>query len=61
VPIQGTTNRYTYLKPQIHFNRIRTINNWVRKSNYDPTLLTKQEFIDRFKHYAQEINNYIFN
>jgi hypothetical protein len=60
VPIQGNTNRYTYLKPQIHFNRIRTINNWVRKSNYDTTLLTKQEFIDRFKHYAQEINNYIF-
>jgi hypothetical protein len=61
VPIEGTTNRYTYLKPQIHFNRIRTINNWVRKSNYDTTLLTKKEFIDRFKHYAQEINNYIFN
>jgi len=60
VPIEGTTNRYTYLKPQIHFNRIRSINNWVRKSNYDTTLLTKQEFIDRFKHYAQEINNYIF-
>ena len=61
VPIEGTTNRYTYLKPQIHFNRIKTINNWVRKSNYDTTLLTKKEFIDRFKHYAQEINNYIFN
>ena len=60
VPIEGTTNRYTYLKPQIHFNRIRSINNWVRKSNYDTTLLTKQEFINRFKHYAQEINNYIF-
>ena len=60
VPIEGTTDRYTYLKPQIHFNRIRSINNWVRKSNYDTTLLTKQEFIDRFKHYAQEINNYIF-
>ena len=60
VPIEGTTNRYTYLKPQIHFNRIRSINNWLRKSNYDTTLLTKQEFINRFKHYAQEINNYIF-
>ena len=60
VPIEGTTDRYTYLKPQIHFNRIRSINNWVRKSNYDTTLLTKQEFINRFKHYAQEINNYIF-
>ena len=61
VPIEGTTNRYTYLKPQIHLNRIRSINNWIGKSNYDTTLLTKKEFIDRFKHYAQEINNYIFN
>ncbi len=60
VLIQGTTNRYTYLKPQIHFNRIRTINNWVRKSNDDITLLTKDEFVNRFKHYAQEINNYTF-
>ena len=60
IPIEGT-NRYTYLKPQIHFNRIRTINNWIRKSNSDNTLLTKKEFIDRFKHYAQEVNNYVFS
>ena len=60
VPIQGSINRYTYLKPQIHFNRIKSLNNWLRKSNYDTTLLTKDEFIDRFKHYAQEINNYTF-
>jgi len=60
VPIEGSINRYTYLKPQIHFNRIKSLNNWLRKSNYDTTLLTKDEFIDRFKHYAQEINNYTF-
>ena len=60
VQIEGT-NRYTYVKPQIHFNRFRTINNWIRKSNFDDTLLTKEEFIDRFKHYAQEVNNYVFS
>ena len=60
IPRPGTTNQYIYLKPQIHFNKIRTIDNWVRKSNYDPKLLTKEEFLNRFKHYAQEINNYIY-
>ena len=53
-------NIYRYIKPDIHFNRIDSINNWLRKSNSDPTLLTKNEFIERFKHYAQEINNYTF-
>jgi hypothetical protein len=60
VRLEGYTNRYSYLKPQIHFNRIRTINNWIRKSDNDPTLLTKDEFVNRFKHYAQEINNYTY-
>ena len=60
IPRPRTTNQYIYLKPQIHFNKIRTIDNWVRKSNYDPKLLTKEEFVNRFKHYAQEINNYIY-
>ena len=54
------TNRYRYIKPDIHFNRISSIDSWLRKSNSDPTLLTKNEFIERFKHYAQEINNYTF-
>jgi len=61
IPVRGMANRYTYLKPNIHFNRIRTISDWIRKSDYDRTLLTKEEFIDRFKHYAQEVNNYIFD
>jgi hypothetical protein len=60
VLLEGYNNRYTYLKPQIHFNRMNRINNWLRKSDNDPTLLTKDEFVNRFKHYAQEINNYIF-
>jgi len=60
IPRPGITNEYIYLKPRIHFNKIRTIDNWVRKSNYDPKLLTKEEFVNRFKHYAQEINNYTF-
>ena len=60
VRIAGYTDRYTYLKPQIHFNRMKRINSWIRKSDNDPTLLTKDEFVNRFKHYAQEINNYIF-
>jgi hypothetical protein len=60
VLIEGYNNRYLYLKPQIHFNRMKRINSWIRKSDYDTTLLTKDEFVNRFKHYAQEINNYIF-
>jgi len=60
VRLEGNTNRYSYLKPQIHFNRIKSLNNWLRKSDDDITLLTKDEFVNRFKHYAQEINNYTY-
>jgi hypothetical protein len=56
----GTTNQYTYIKPQIHFNRILSLNNWLYVSDSDKTLITKEEFINRFKHYAQEVNNYTF-
>ena len=56
----GTTNQYTYIKPQIHFNRILSLNNWLYVSDRDKTLITKEELINRFKHYAQEVNNYTF-
>jgi hypothetical protein len=56
----GTTNEYTYIKPQIHFNRIQSLNNWLHVSNRNKTLITKEELINKFKHYAQEVNNYIF-
>jgi len=56
----GTTNQYIYIKPQIHFNRFQSVNNWLNVSNSDKTLITKEELINRFKHYAQEVNNYTF-
>jgi hypothetical protein len=56
----GTTNQYIYIKPQIHFNRFQSLNNWLHVSNRDKTLITKEELINRFKHYAQEVNNYTF-
>jgi hypothetical protein len=56
----GTTNQYIYIKPQIHFNRFQSLNNWLHVSNSDKTLITKEELINRFKHYAQEVNNYTF-
>jgi hypothetical protein len=56
----GTTNQYTYIKPQIHFVGILSLNNWLYVSDSDKTLISKEEFINRFKHYAQEVNNYIF-
>jgi hypothetical protein len=57
---EGTTNQYIYIKPQIHFNRFQSLNNWLNVSNSDKTLITKEELINRFKHYAQEVNNYTF-
>jgi len=56
----GTTNQYTYIKPQIHFVGILSLNNWLYVSDSDKTLISKEEFINRFKHYAQEVTNYIF-
>jgi hypothetical protein len=56
----GTTNQYIYIKPQIHFNSIQSLNNWLYVSNRDKTLITKEELINRFKHYANEVNNYTF-
>jgi hypothetical protein len=57
---EGTANQYIYIKPQIHFNRFQSLNNWLNVSNSDKTLITKEELINRFKHYAQEVNNYTF-
>ncbi len=53
-------NEYGYIKPEIHFNRIKTVNHWLKQSESNNKLLTKEELINRFKHYAQEINNFIF-
>jgi hypothetical protein len=47
---------YSYIKPQIHFNRYKEVNNWIYNDN--KKLKSKEDFIEMFKHYAQEINNY---
>ena len=61
VPPYNITNqnrRFIYIKPQIHFNRYNDINAWIFEDNR--TERTKESFIEMFKHYAQEINNYTF-
>ena len=43
----------------IHFNRYKTSSDWL----YDKETRierTKEEFIDMFKNYASEINNFIY-
>jgi hypothetical protein len=52
-------NYIKYIKLQIHFNRYKSINNWIFEDNLDER--TKEGFIEMFKHYAQEINNYHYN
>jgi hypothetical protein len=52
-------NYIKYIKLQIHFNRYKTINHWIFEDNGDER--TKESFIEMFKHYAQEINNYHYN
>jgi len=46
---------YLYIKPLIHFNRYKEVNNWFFDNGIKRT---KQSFIEMFKHYAEEINNY---
>jgi len=48
---------YQYIKPAIHFNKYNRIYYWFW-NNDKP--ITKNEYIEMFKHYAQEINNYTF-
>jgi hypothetical protein len=47
-----------YIKPQIHFNKYKNIDDWIYNDDF---LRTKEEFIKMFKHYAEEINNYHYN
>jgi len=48
-----------YIKLMIHFNRYKTVNDWL----YDKETQierNKEEFIDMFKRYASEVNNFIY-
>jgi hypothetical protein len=56
IPITQRPGEYSYIKPAIHFNRYKLPKNWLKNG----TETTKTDFINMFKHYAQEVNNYIF-
>jgi hypothetical protein len=56
VPPYYSNNQYSDLG--IHFNRYKTYNPWFF-DNATGKFLSKTEFINLFKHYAQEINNYM--
>jgi hypothetical protein len=56
IPLTGRPGVYRYIKPLIHFNRYNISTKWLN----DEATTTKTDFINMFKHYAQEVNNYIF-
>jgi len=49
---------YQYIKPTIHFNNYSRIYQWFW--NNEGEHVTKDEYVEMFKHYAEEINNYIY-
>ena len=59
---EETRNYKQYIKLMIHFNRYKKIDDWVYDSTvpYNYKRRTKQEIIEMFKRYAQEINNFIY-
>ena len=59
IPRPGSNDEYIYIKPKIHFNDIKTIKGWFKFLNPDKTttFITKEQFIDKFKHYAEEVKN----
>jgi len=56
IDLTGRPGEYRYIKPLIHFNRYKVSNKWLN----DGVSTTKTDFINMFKHYAQELNNYIY-
>ena len=58
-PVFLEPDKYIYIKPKIHFNDIKTIKGWFKFLNPDKTttFITKEQFIDKFKHYAEEVKN----
>jgi hypothetical protein len=56
IPLTGRPREYRYIKPAIHFNRYKLSKDWLN----DGSTMTKTDFINMFKHYAQEVNNYIY-
>lgn len=59
IPVSENSDEFYYIKPAIHFNRYSNVADWLWRSNSD-VFINKDEFVERFKHYAEEINNYIY-
>lgn len=53
------SGRYQYIKLGIHFNRYLKMEDWIINSDTRERM-TKTQMIEMFKHYAQEINNFIY-
>lgn len=53
------SGRYQYIKLGIHFNRYLKMEDWIINSDTRERM-TKAQMIEMFKHYAQEINNFIY-
>ena len=52
----SANDRYRYfIKAGIHFNKYRKTDDWIKNDR-----MTKEEFVNLFKHYAEEINNYVY-
>jgi hypothetical protein len=49
------TLEYSYIKPEIHFNQYYDSKMWIPL--YETT---KEDFINMFKHYAEEVKNYLY-
>jgi hypothetical protein len=48
---------FQYVELGIHFNRYKTVDDWMY-DNEEP--VSKEQFINKFKHYAEEINSFIY-
>lgn len=57
IPIGNHSIRY--IKPDIHFNRYKTTSEWYYNTELEENR-TPLEYVEMFKHYCQEINNYIY-
>ena len=60
IPHSTNISDYLYIKPQINFNKYKDYNKWLRYSKSNKSLISKEELVNKFIYYAQEVNNYTF-
>lgn len=59
VLIDNNPDEYSYIKLGIHFNKYRDAENWIEDSTTG-NAIDKTQMVEMFKHYAEEINNFIY-